>query len=167
MVSLFLACPAWGSAALSAQEEAGYSRPILTYTKGNGDWIGVYHGEFRVDVFDDRSAVYEGFRKVRLVGKHRYQLTEEEYRSLLRVVDVARSRLQHNRLHRRLLIASVVVHSYEALYFNIISGSSDILLMREVERHLKARPLRCPYMLTGDRPGDVCKIEEEIEDRPG
>ena len=143
-------------------------KSVVTFTKGTqADLVGAYPS-FRVQVFADHSVIYEGFDNVRLVDKHRYKLRPGEYQSLVATVDQALSTTKSAVRDARWTLGSVRKSSGATLYFGFMGKDAPlhIGLMRDIETHLRSRPLRCPAMIdVGNQRRDACEVEVEIENR--
>jgi hypothetical protein len=148
----------------SNAQQAGSVKSVVTFAKGTQADLFLPYPSFRVEVFSDRTAVYEGFYNVRLVGKHRYQLTASEYQSLIAAVDHVFSTSESSIRDPRWTLGSVKRSSGAAFYFGFTGRHGHIELMRTIERHLRTTSLRCPaYSDNDNQRRDACESETELE----
>lgn len=151
-------------------ETSDSSLPVVTFSKGNdADGIRSRYPAFRVQVFADRSAVYEGYNNVKLEGKHKYHLTPREYQALIRATDAAFAIADsHSPIYSRNFTLGSIALSTGAVFNFYFFGDRapvHISLMRNIEKHLKTKALRCPAIkVIEGQPKDVCEVEDEIED---
>jgi uncharacterized protein DUF6438 len=140
---------------------------VLIFSKGSqADGLYGEYPSFRVQVFADRTAIYEGFSNVRLLGKHRYQLTPNDYRALLAAVDRAFATSKSHVPDPRWTIGSVKMSSGAAFHFAFAGSLAPVhvQLLRGIDKYLQTRSLRCPAIVDVlSKPVDACERETEIE----
>ena len=166
VIAMNMICLFGFAAKASANPTPGESsRPVVTLQKFI--WA-ISQAAFRVQVYPDRSVIYEGSVGVRVKGEHRYQLSPGEYQALMRAIhDYATDTIQPDIFHHDAAAAITVASGgvQRSFYVNSLTGSRHILFMRNVETLLRIKSLRCGVFISVEnRTRDVCEVEKDLED---